>query len=113
MLHQGLEPTSVLCLAFQSDTLPTEPSPPLTSHEEEQKNKKKKEQKPDEQEQEKEEAEKQQQQSKAWKNKRLGDQDQPPDAMLTVSVMCEKTQHAELVGGVVVQHLAHRHCVLQ
>ena len=41
-LHQRLEPTSVLCLAFQSDTLPTEPSLPLTSHEEEQKNKKKK-----------------------------------------------------------------------
>ena len=29
--HRGLEPTSVLCLAFQSDTLPAELSPPLTS----------------------------------------------------------------------------------
>ena len=29
--HWELKPTSVLCLAFQSDTLPTELSPPLTS----------------------------------------------------------------------------------
>ena len=29
--HQGLEPASVLRLAFQSDVLPTEPSSPLSN----------------------------------------------------------------------------------
>ena len=32
LLHQGLEPVSVLCLAFQSDDLPTELSPPFISY---------------------------------------------------------------------------------